>query len=79
MWMLRGLDVDVLMIDCDRLICFFFFQAGGGIRISQGSRGLGDVFKGQVPPVPKYISRSSPIALILIKICFLYTPDVADE
>ena len=28
---------------------FFFFQAEGGVRYFCLSRGLGDVFKGQVP------------------------------
>ena len=30
-------------------MCFFFFQAEDGIRDAQESRGLGDVYKRQVP------------------------------
>ena len=31
---------------------FFFFQAEDGIRDAQESRGLGDVYKRQEPPLP---------------------------
>ena len=31
------------------ILCYFFFQAEDGIRDAQESRGLGDVYKRQVP------------------------------
>ncbi len=31
-------------------VFFFFFQAEDGLRGAQGSRGLGDVYKGPHPP-----------------------------
>ena len=34
-------------IEEDTRNVFFFFQAEGGIRDAQGSRGLGDVYKQQ--------------------------------
>ena len=46
-----GLD-DVIMccVRVDDCMCFvFFFQAEDGIRDAQESRGLGDVYKRQVP------------------------------
>ena len=41
--------------------CFvvFFFQAEDGIRDAQESRGLGDVYKRQVPILHKYVNISS--------------------
>ncbi len=36
------------MGELDVWVLFFFFQAEGGIGGAQGSRGLGDVYKGQV-------------------------------
>src|SRR5674536_139490 len=45
---------------------FFFFQAEDGIRDAQESRGLGDVYKRQLPKRPDIISSNpnmiSPIA-----------------
>ena len=44
-------------VGSDMCICnwFFFFQAEDGIRDAQESRGLGDVYKRQVPAVPGVI------------------------
>ena len=40
-------------------ICFFFFQAEDGIRDLVRSRGLGDVYKRQLPPL-----RCRPFAAV---------------
>ena len=36
---------------CVFVVMFFFFQAEDGIRDAQESRGLGDVYKRQAPPL----------------------------
>ena len=73
------------------VVCFFF-QAEDGIRDLVRSRGLGDVYKRQIPsqlpemgmspgfPKPNTIS-AKPIVLLLRSrnCCLLYTSDAADE
>ena len=74
------------------LVIVFFFQAEDGIRDLVRSRGLGDVYKRQVPgrgragrrcrprrrPMPR---RRSPPSLLTASVhpCLLYTSDAADE
>eukprot|EP00658_Telonema_sp_P-2_P069146 TRINITY_DN58232_c0_g1_i1.p1 TRINITY_DN58232_c0_g1~~TRINITY_DN58232_c0_g1_i1.p1 ORF type:complete len:169 (-),score=39.79 TRINITY_DN58232_c0_g1_i1:9-515(-) len=40
-------------------ICIFFFQAEDGIRDAQESRGLGDVYKRQLPTLHEWCSQIS--------------------
>ncbi len=57
----------------------FFFQAEDGIRNFCLSRGLGNVYKGQVN---KFASNRTAIISTLVgvlTISFLYTSDAADE
>ena len=71
---------------------FFFFQAEDGIRDLVRSRGLGDVYKRQVPGIKKgkssqgrqrgHAGRDKDAAQDFIArgpICLLYTSDAADE
>ena len=46
------------IVGCSVHIGFFFFQAEDGIRDLVRSRGLGDVYKRQVPDQAKSIARS---------------------
>ena len=49
---------DVLLFDC---FFFFFFQAEDGIRDLVRSRGLGDVYKRQIPPLSVSRASSAPL------------------
>ena len=73
-------------------IFFFFFQAEDGIRDLVRSRGLGDVYKRQAPPIdgtedilPQRKGRKANFRhfvddhLTQFRICLLYTSDAADE
>ena len=72
--------------------CFFFFQAEDGIRDLVRSRGLGDVYKRQVPRRPGrcrttqvYIDEHHCRTAVArghfrrLDSCLLYTSDAADE
>ena len=48
-----------------RFVVFFFFQAEDGIRDRVRSRGLGDVYKRQVPRLPKSCSERNIIKILL--------------
>eukprot|EP00658_Telonema_sp_P-2_P055788 TRINITY_DN44345_c0_g1_i1.p1 TRINITY_DN44345_c0_g1~~TRINITY_DN44345_c0_g1_i1.p1 ORF type:complete len:119 (-),score=33.33 TRINITY_DN44345_c0_g1_i1:68-424(-) len=39
-------------------ILVFFFQAEDGIRDAQESRGLGDVYKRQIPSIPSWVVKT---------------------
>mgnify|MGYP003381630039 CR=1 FL=1 len=71
---------------------FFFFQAEDGIRDLVRSRGLGDVYKRQLPLYATGESRRAvaagapgkrpdPLGFVIgvYNICLLYTSDAADE
>ena len=71
---------------------FFFFQAEDGIRDAQESRGLGDVYKRQLPaqeslegvvphvaPASAQASHRDGQADALLLACLLYTSDAADD
>ena len=71
---------------------FFFFQAEDGIRDLVRSRGLGDVYKRQVPILPPDHGNAIDQELHILPahslhahgnaqdiVCLLYTSDAADE
>ena len=73
-------------------ISFFFFQAEDGIRDLVRSRGLGDVYKRQVPDHALLLlalgdegARIEATARAVVhpraslRLCLLYTSDAADE
>ena len=77
---------------CDFVFCCFFFQAEDGIRDLVRSRGLGDVYKRQLPARarfepgvhrPRHIEHDLEVArrwfVALLPDCLLYTSDAADD
>ncbi|CZS09930.1 hypothetical protein CDFC105_83938 [Clostridioides difficile] len=71
-------------------LCFFFFQAEDGIRDVERSRGLGDVYKRQLPDCAKFSASVGLASVVVIEIpllpstsfnlpCLLYTSDAADD
>ena len=83
---------DLCVIELSRVCICFFFQAEDGIRDLVRSRGLGDVYKRQLPAVPgqwapyrklwcpiDFTSLPSKLGTQWAKPCLLYTSDAADE
>ncbi len=64
------------------LFCFFF-QAEGGIRDAQVSRGLGDVYKSQPPPLLPLLrvkrQQKQPISLLLSIYSYHPTAGIGEE
>ncbi len=54
---LRSHTVFVLFVFFFFFLFFFFFQAEDGIRVAQESRGLGDVYKRQIPAVNSLLNQ----------------------
>ena len=74
------------------IVLFFFFQAEDGIRDLVRSRGLGDVYKRQLPVrwldrfAARRVEGACPVAVDVLGLrtaqvaaCLLYTSDAADE